>query len=190
MEDQTPFDDVAAPILKGDPALSDESRAQLWDVFHGTKNPDELAEKLQTLAVPEDTKKNLYHAKQKSMPPVSPVRGVTDAMQMLANMDPKVLDIAETHPNVLKTLTAAAAPKEPTGGSGASVGAGAGKTQGKAQKLPPLVQPPRQDGLEHLPPIPDQHYRVQTSDGGIHDIPVENIETARQRDPNLHVLNP
>jgi hypothetical protein len=41
-----------------------------------------------------------------------------------------------------------------------------------------------------LPPIPEGHYRLRTSDGAIHDIPAENIGRARAIDPLLIVLNP
>lgn len=41
-----------------------------------------------------------------------------------------------------------------------------------------------------IPPIPEGCYRLRTSDGAIHDVPVENIELARAIDPDLVILNP
>ena len=52
MASQAPFVDPAAPILAGDPALSDENRAALWDTFHSTKDHNELIQKLQAITAP------------------------------------------------------------------------------------------------------------------------------------------
>lgn len=41
-----------------------------------------------------------------------------------------------------------------------------------------------------LPPIPDGHYRIRCSDGGLWDIPATNIDLARKTDPTLQILNP
>jgi len=40
-----------------------------------------------------------------------------------------------------------------------------------------------------LPHLPDQHARVLASDGGVHDIPIEQLEHARTIDPGLRVLH-
>ena len=170
-----PLTDLAAPILAGDPILSDENRADLWDTFHSSKSPEELIQHLQPLVIPDDTKKRLYDAKRQSMPVVGPIDKVTTAMQQLAQIDPKILDVAEAHPNVLKALTSAATTPEKgaTATSGASTPAGKGKTPAAGSAPAPVALPPRPDGLEHMPPIPEGHKRVQASDGGIHDIPGE-----------------
>ena len=190
MNDQ-PFVDHAAPILAGDPALSDEKRASLWDAFH-SKNSDELLQHLQGAEhddVPNDTKQALFSAKQQSMPAQEPVDKVVAAMTRLKQMDPAVLEASEAHPNVLKALVGAATASEKgaDGGKPSSEPKTSGKqpASGKA-----LVQPPRPDGLEHMPPINPAHFRVLASDGGVHDLPKENIEKARAIDPRLHVLNP
>lgn len=194
MADQTPVvSDLAAPILAGDPALSDEHRADLWDAFHGTKNAGELAQQLQPLVVPDDTKRRLLDAKKQATPPiVDPLDRVSAVMSHLSQIDPEVLNLAETHPNVLKALTAAFAGAEKGSGepAGASKTASKGDTADGAKKPTPLAQPPRTDGLEHMPPIPDGHHRILTHDGAMHDIPAENIEKARAIDPRMHVLNP
>lgn len=201
----SPFMDHASPILAGDPVLSDANRADLWDIFHSSKDPNELAQHLQSLAtpadptkqplvVPEDTKKRLWEAKQKSMPVAGPVDKVTAAMTQLSQIDPKVLEVAESHPNVLKVLTAAATTpeKEVPAASGGPSASPKGKTAQGDQAAPALALPPRPDGLEHMPPIPEGHKRVQASDGGIHDIPAddEHLKKAFSIDPRLHVLNP
>ncbi len=198
----TPLIDHAAPILAGDPVLSDANRADLWDIFHGSKDPAELEQHIQRLAfptegqqplvVPDDTKKRLISAKQQSMPVTGPVDKITSVMNQMTQMDPKALEVAEAHPTVFKTLTAAVAPPEKGAqdGSGATSGDSKGKKAADDGSATPLALPPRADGLEHLPPIPDKHRRVLASDGGIHDIPDENVPKAFELDPRLHVMNP
>lgn len=188
----SPFLEPAEPILRGDPAITDEQRADLFDAFH-SKNADELVQHLQPLMIPDDTKKRLLDAKKLSIPPaVEPMDKVAAVMTRMTQLDPQALELAESHPNVFKTMTAAATAPEkgPAGPAGASKAAPKGDTAAGAAQATPLTQPPRPDGLQHLPPIPDGHHRVLASDGGIHDIPVENLEKARAIDPRLHVLNP
>lgn len=184
----SPFQDHAAPILAGDPTINDQQRSDLWDAFH-TKSPEELTQHLASLAVPDDLKHKLFQAKQASMPATPPVDKVTDAIHRMTALDPKVLDVAESHPNVLKAFQAAAtAPEKPAQeAAGTTPAAGKGSKTPKAPKAP---QPPRADGQPHFPAIPDGHNRILASDGGVHDIPVDKIDQARAIDPNLHVLNP
>ncbi len=192
----SPFTDLAVPILAGDPVLSDEQRADLHDVFHGSKSPSELVQKLMPLAIPDDTKHRLFEAKQQQMVAMPSVGGPVDktvaAIQKMKELDPQTLELAEAHPSVLRALTSAAntAEKAPSGDSGGVSASGKGKKASGAEKPAPLALPARQDGLEHLPPIPDKHRRVLASDGGIHDIPEENVAKAFELDPRLHVLNP
>ncbi len=193
----SPFTDHAAPVLAGEPTINAAQRADLWDAFH-TKNADELAQHLLPLAVPEDFKKRLWDAKQTqaaaavSAVPVAPAEKTAAAIQRMTQLDPKALELAEAHPNVLKAFTSAAAAAEKGAGesAGASKTSGKGNTPAEAKKPAPLAQPPRPDGLAHLPPIPEGHHRILASDGLVHDIPAENIEKARAKDPLLHVLNP
>jgi len=184
----TPFNDPAKPILEQDPAINDPQREQLWDLFHGARDENELATHLKDILVPDDTKKRLYQAKQAATP-VDPIAKTAAVMQQMAKIDPQVLELAESHPNVLKTLTAAAGIGAKPAGMPQDGGkaAGKGKTPADTQ---PLAQPPRIDGQPHLPPIPDGHRRILASDSSIHDIPEENVEKARRIDPRLHVLNP
>lgn len=183
----TPFADPAAPILRDDPALTDQHRADIHDAFY-SKNADELVQHLMPMDIPENTKQALYAAKKISEPAPEPLDKTAAAINRMGQIDPKLLDLAEAHPNILKVLTAAAtAPPE---AAGASKPSGEGKTASKAEKAPKAVLAPRADGSAHLPPIPDGHHRVLASDGGIHDIPAEKISDAQAIDPNLHVLNP
>jgi hypothetical protein len=178
--------DLAQPILAGDPQLNDDQRANLWDVFHTTKDSNELAQAIQTIAVPDDTKQRLFDAKKKTEVPEHPVAAAIAALAKLKEIDPTTLALAEAHPKVAGALMSAAQKTE----KDAAAPAGKPAAAGKGGKAPALAQPPRADGLQHLPSIPEGHYRVQASDGGIHDIPSENIEKARDIDPRLHVLNP
>jgi hypothetical protein len=199
---QSPFQDHAAPILQGDPSLSDQARSNLWDIFHGSKDPAELAQKLQnvphpddptqTLRVPDDTKHKLWEAKQASMPVAPPVDKVTEAVQRMVALDPKTLDTAESHPNMLKAFTTAAtAPEKAAPAAPAAAAASKPAPTGKkAAEAPKTPQAPRADGQAHFPPIPDGHHRILHSNGGVYDVPQENIEAVRAKDPNMHVLNP
>ena len=63
IKNSTP-DDPAEGILRADQTLTDEHRAALWDIWHGTRDHNELASQLQPLAIADDTKAALYNAKQ------------------------------------------------------------------------------------------------------------------------------
>ena len=173
--------DHASPILANDPALSDEHRAALWSIFHQSKDPNELSQQLAPIPISPDTKNQLLGAKQTALTPKGPA-AVHDIITQMATMDPAALDLAESHPQVLKTLVAAQAQAEtkaPTEGEN--------KDKKKKDAVP---VPPRLDGQPHLPAIPENHFRIRASDGGIHDIPQERIQDAQKIDPQLHVLNP
>jgi hypothetical protein len=185
----SPFLDHAAPILSAEPAINDQQREQLWDVFHQSKDPNELAQKLVPLAVPDDLKHKLWTAKQAVAPAIPPVDKTVAAMQKMVALDPKVLETAEAHPNVLKVMTSAATTpeKEPAAASSGASGSAKGT---KAPKAPAAPQPPRLDGQPHFPSIPDGHHRVLGTDGSVYDIPAESIDQARSADPNMHIMNP
>jgi len=191
---QSPFHDPAEPILRAEPSIDDDSKANLWDTFH-SKSADELVQHLHSLAIPNETKTKLWQAKQAmapAPPAPGPVEKVASAIQKLSQMDPVTLDVAEKHPTLAKMFGDAAV-KPPEAPKAAKEPQGASKSAGKgtaAQTKTPLVQPPRIDGLPHLPPIADDHYRVLASDSSLHDIPKENIEKARAIDPRMHILNP
>lgn len=117
----SPFQDHAAPVLSNDPTLTDEKRASLWDIFHSSKDHNELAQKLQPEEIPDATKHALWQAKQASLPAPTPHDNIVAALQRMAQIDPKVLDLAESHPAVLKAFTSATenpakGAKKPAGG--------------------------------------------------------------------------
>ena len=184
----SPFVDHAAPILAGEPSIDDNQRADLWDAFH-TKSADELAQHLAPQDLPPQFKQKLHAAKVQSAPLVPPTDKVAQALAKLKELDPTLLDLAESHPKVAGMFVNAAT-KEPTEPAGEGKASEKGKTPAVGAKPKALTQPPRQDGQEHYPPIPEGHRRVRTSDGIHYDIPDENVDEARTRDPNLMVLNP
>lgn len=183
----SPFLDPAKPILAAHPDITDEDRAALWDEFHNSKDSAELAQKLQPLAVPDDLKHHLFVAKDATAPPVpakvAPIDKVTDAIKRISQFDPKMIDLAESHPNVLKTLATAAMQeeKEPAGSAGVSKEPKSPKTPTGKTKAPAAAT--------DIAPTPAGHALVRTRDGGIHHLPVENIEAARKIDPALQVLH-
>jgi hypothetical protein len=188
----SPFVDHAAPLLAGEPSITDDQRADLHDIFHGSKDPAELTQKLLPLDVPDDLKQQLVDKKKLISPVTEPVDKVAAAMEKMKALDPQTLELAESHPNVLKVMTAAATTpdKESAAPAGASPAPAKGKASGKVKTSAPLALPPRVDGLQHLPPIPDGHRRILASDGGIHDLPDDKINDAFSIDPRLHVMNP
>lgn len=188
----SPFTDPAAEILRGEPALpNDEARADLHDAFYN-KDSNALAQHLAPMAVPDDFKKRLYDAKKQTEPAPEPLDKVTAAIDRLSQLDPAKLELAESHPQTFKVLAAAATTpdKESAAPAGASPAPAKGKASGKGKTPAPLALPPRVDGLQHLPPIPDGHRRILASDGGIHDLPDDKINDAFSIDPRLHVMNP
>jgi hypothetical protein len=178
----SPFIDHAAPILAGDPTLSDQQRGDLWDAFH-TKNPDELVQHLQAQAIPDETKQALHVAKQASIPAVDPADKIAAVMTKMTQMDPTALALAEAHPTVFKTLAAAANPpdKGAPNASGASKGKSKGDTAG-ATKKPAALTP-------DVPATPSGHALVQDSKGGLYHIPHENVGQAKTIDPQLQILH-
>ena len=184
----SPYADPAAPVLAAHPGITDEDRANLWDVFHNSKDSSELAQKLQPMtAIPDNLKHKLFVTKDATAPPVpvkvAPIDKVTDAIKRISQLDPKVVDLAESHPNVLKTLSTAAMQeeKEPAERAGGFKEPRSPKTPSGKTKAPAAVT--------DIPATPPAHALVRTRDGGIHHLPVENIEAARKIDPDLQVLH-
>lgn len=183
----SPFLDSAKPILAAHPAITDDQRADLWDIFHNSKDSGELAQHLQPLAIPDDLKHHLFVAKDATAPPVpvkvAPIDKVTDAIKRISQLDPKVVDLAESHPNVLKTLSTAAMQeeKEPAERAGGFKEPRSPKTPSGKTKAPAVVT--------DIPATPPAHALVRTSDGALHHLPVINVAKAKERDPALQVLH-
>lgn len=181
------FIDHAQPILSATNEINKPTKANLYDVFHTSKDPQELAQHLGPLPISNGLKTQLFEAKQKTVPPPEPLDKATRALSRIAQLDPKILDLAEAHPKVTTALINAATKDNPEATAPA---APAAEKEPKEEKKEPLKLSPRADGQPHMPPIPEGHHRVLASDGSVHDVPAENIEQARGIDPGLHVLNP
>lgn len=183
MDAQAPFVDPAAPLLAASPEIDDAKRADLWDVFHNAKDPNELAQQLQKVAIPDDLKLGLFDAKKKLSVLPSPVDRATEAINRIAQIDPKVLDLAESHPNVTKAFLAAA--KEGEKASTEPQGESAADTKGKTAKIDTASAP----GTADVPRTPSGHALVQTSDGGLHHVPTKNLDKVKSIDPHATVLH-
>jgi|ERR1700723_490037 len=107
----SPAVDPAEPILRGDPSMTDETRATAYDQFHSSKDHLELAKKLQHVEMSNETRHRLWTAKKLTAAPVDPVAKVRAAIEQVAQMDPAALEVAEKHPTVLKLFGDALVPK-------------------------------------------------------------------------------
>ena len=98
--------DHARDILTDAP-ISDSEKEQLWEIFHDSVTADDLARNL-SLVPPElvDVAKKLVEAKKLSDPVATALTPVTAALNHLTTIDPKVLNLAETHPQVMNSLLA------------------------------------------------------------------------------------
>jgi hypothetical protein len=98
--------DSIARHLYADDSLSDDQRADIWDVAHG-KSTDELAQHLDTLPISPKLKLNLLVAKSKltpAIPPKSVTEKISDAIHEMAKINPTLLDIAEKYPHIFKQM--------------------------------------------------------------------------------------
>jgi hypothetical protein len=99
--------DHAKDILQDAPSLSGEQRAIIWDAYHDSPTVSALARKLAELDVeiPPDVEAALLAAKKLSVPEPDVIDKVLDTMM---RMDPNILALAESHPEVLRALIHAA----------------------------------------------------------------------------------
>jgi hypothetical protein len=100
------FRDHAFPILHGEPTIDDRQRESLWDLFHSSKDATELAAKLHPMALHPDLKEQLLRAKNRPSVELDATDNVVGAIQKMATLDPKILDLAEQHNHVLQALLA------------------------------------------------------------------------------------
>jgi hypothetical protein len=102
--------DLAAPILRDAPDMSDAVRGDLWDLFHDSKTADELAQKLSAVPIEGGLKQELILARVKSLQPepsdsTTPIiDAAMEAMHWVAQLPQHVRSIAERHPIVAKFL--------------------------------------------------------------------------------------
>jgi hypothetical protein len=112
------FEDHTAKILRADPTLDNETRAQLWDSVNSAQSPEHLVRQLHAYDnVSPDLKSALVDAYQRSQPvPESALERTLDALNRLRDVDPVALDQAESHPKVATAIinTLGAHAVEPT----------------------------------------------------------------------------
>ena len=101
--------DLAGPILQSVPNMSQDLRADLWELFHDS-NADELARRLATVPIDESLKRQLITARAKSLQPEPSdsktpiIDAAIDAMHRVAQLPQNVRSTAERHPVIAKFL--------------------------------------------------------------------------------------
>lgn len=105
-----PYEDPAEPILNASP-LSDDVRAQAWDIFHNAQSPEDLARDLSPLDIPDSVKRGLFAAKNVTATALGPVDKIKRSLTQMSRIDPKVLATAEKFPTVAKAMIGAATTK-------------------------------------------------------------------------------
>ena len=171
------FVDHAVPVLSAASELDDTQRANLHDVFHGSRDPNELAQALQTIPVPDDVKHKLYDAKKLSMPTADPVEKGIAVINRIGQIPAQTLEVAEKYPKLVSTLIGLAAKGDEAPAAGTP--SKGGKTPAKRPVAPPA----------DIPATPPGHSLILDSFGGLHHVPSANIEKARAIDPHLTVLH-
>jgi hypothetical protein len=106
----SPWHDAAKPILLAAPTLTNGDRERLWDIFHESRDHNELAAKLAPVNVPNEVKHQLFMAKVATMPEPTHQEKIVGAINRLGTMastpeGKRQLEIAEQHPNILRHLT-------------------------------------------------------------------------------------
>jgi hypothetical protein len=104
----SPFHDPAQAILEQDSGLTDEQRAELWDIFSQSKDPNHLAQQLQAVDALPETKDQLWRAKQATTPMPTQLEKVSEALKEISRMDPATLEMAEKYPTISKAFIDAA----------------------------------------------------------------------------------
>jgi hypothetical protein len=100
-----PFISLAEPILANEPTLTNEQRADLFDMFHQSATADELAQKIAPLDLPTDLKARLYTAHKQQSAPTTPLDKTIAALNRLKEIDAETLSKAEAYPQVMKQIT-------------------------------------------------------------------------------------
>jgi len=108
------FRDRAAPILRSAiiPPLTQDQKADIWDLYHQSADANELAGHLSELNLHPELKQQLIEAKRKPAMEPDDTDKALGVLNHMSTMDPKVLDLVEQHPNVLKVFLAAHGGKE------------------------------------------------------------------------------
>lgn len=93
-----------AKIILQDAPISSEDKAGLWDAYHDSPSAESFARKLAAAPVPDDLKRALYAAKQKSLAPDSNGSVVDRAVEAFTRLPKNVLETSERHHVVAKLL--------------------------------------------------------------------------------------
>lgn len=101
----SPFYDHAKNILTPAPITQDQ-KADAYDHYHLAKTPAELSTRLQGLNLPADLHGALVNAKTSSMPVKSHADKVMDGINRMTAINPRDLEIAESHPKLLAAFLA------------------------------------------------------------------------------------
>ena len=99
--------DSAKDILSAAVGMNDDQRATAWEHFHSVRDSKDLAQRLHTVDAPNDVKSALFTAKQISDPVPTHAEKIVDAINRMVAMDPRELEISESHPNILRAFLSA-----------------------------------------------------------------------------------
>jgi hypothetical protein len=103
------FISKAEPILRAAQGISDVDRADLFDAYHESENANDLAGRLQSVeGLSPDIASKLIAAKHSSEPVPSNLDRAVEAIHSVAKLDPQILEVAESHPVVMRGLVSAA----------------------------------------------------------------------------------
>lgn len=99
-----PYLDNAKRILGDESSLDKSDRSNLWEIVHSTRDMKELSQRLANTDIPAHVEEALLAAKKLAEPkaPEPESHPVLDALNRLVKIDPKVVEIAESHPTVLR----------------------------------------------------------------------------------------
>ena len=100
------FIDHAFPVLYGEPTFGkdDEKRSQLWDLFHSSRDVNELAQQLPEGLHPDFVRSFLKAKSKPSVPAATPMDKAVEAVHRVAALDPQVLETMERSPHILNAL--------------------------------------------------------------------------------------
>lgn len=93
--------DIAEAILRADQGLDDVQRADLHDAYYTARDENELVGRLRDIHAPGDTQYLLTAAWKDSRPTPHPAQ---EALTAMSQLDPALLDLAEKHPQTVRSL--------------------------------------------------------------------------------------
>jgi len=93
-----------AKLILQDAPISNEDKAVAWDIYHDSRTAEIFARKIAAVSIPDQLKRALYAAKQKSLAPDSNSSVVDKAVEAFTRLPNNVLDVSERHPFVAKFL--------------------------------------------------------------------------------------